>query len=110
MRQPLPELDTDRLRLRALRFDDLDAYARMYGNPDVMRFLESGVRLTAQRHSVPWRCTSGIGSCVATDSGPWRSALPETKVAERLGETYHKTIQLLRAEAFVYRKQRPASQ
>jgi RimJ/RimL family protein N-acetyltransferase len=40
-----PELDTERLRLRALRLDDLDAYARMYSNPDVMRFLESGVPL-----------------------------------------------------------------
>jgi RimJ/RimL family protein N-acetyltransferase len=31
------------------------------------------------------------------------------KVAERLGETHHRTIQLLGAEAYVYRTQRPVS-
>jgi RimJ/RimL family protein N-acetyltransferase len=41
----IPELKTERLRLRALRLDDLDAYARMYADPDVMRFLENGVPL-----------------------------------------------------------------
>ncbi len=38
----IPELTTERLRLRGLRTDDLDAYARMYADPDVMRFLENG--------------------------------------------------------------------
>lgn len=38
----IPELMTDRLLLRGLRVDDLDAYARMYADPDVMRFLEDG--------------------------------------------------------------------
>jgi RimJ/RimL family protein N-acetyltransferase len=38
----VPELTTDRLRLRGLRADDLDAYARMYADPEVMRFLEDG--------------------------------------------------------------------
>ena len=41
----IPELNTERLRLRALRLDDLDVYARMYADPDVMRFLESGMPL-----------------------------------------------------------------
>lgn len=41
----IPELETERLRLRALRLDDLDAYARMYGDPEVMRFMENGVPL-----------------------------------------------------------------
>lgn len=31
---------TDRLLLRGLRVEDLDAYARMYADPEVMRFLE----------------------------------------------------------------------
>jgi RimJ/RimL family protein N-acetyltransferase len=38
----IPELTTERLLLRGLRADDLDAYARMYADPDVMRFLEDG--------------------------------------------------------------------
>lgn len=41
----IPELETERLRLRALQIDDLDAYARMYADPDVMRFLEGGAPL-----------------------------------------------------------------
>jgi [ribosomal protein S5]-alanine N-acetyltransferase len=41
----IPELDTERLRLRAPRLEDLDGYARMYADPDVMRFLESGAPL-----------------------------------------------------------------
>jgi RimJ/RimL family protein N-acetyltransferase len=41
----IPELETERLRLRALCLEDLDAYARMYADPDVMRFLEHGVAL-----------------------------------------------------------------
>jgi RimJ/RimL family protein N-acetyltransferase len=38
----IPELTTDRLRLRGLRAEDLDAYAGMYADPEVMRFLEDG--------------------------------------------------------------------
>lgn len=41
----IPELETERLRLRALRLDDLDAFARMYADPEVMRFLEQGAPL-----------------------------------------------------------------
>jgi RimJ/RimL family protein N-acetyltransferase len=38
----IPEFTTERLCLRGLRSDDLDAYARMYADPEVMRFLENG--------------------------------------------------------------------
>lgn len=41
----IPELDTERLRLRALHLDDLDAYAQMYADPEVMRFLGEGAPL-----------------------------------------------------------------
>src|SRR5215467_9275684 len=35
----IPTLTTDRLRLRAFRAADLDAYAAMQANPDVMRHI-----------------------------------------------------------------------
>src|SRR5262245_40804058 len=38
----IPELVTDRLLLRALREDDLDAYPAMGADPEVMRFLGDG--------------------------------------------------------------------
>ena len=41
----IPELETERLQLRGLRIADLDAYARMYADPEVMRFLEQGAPL-----------------------------------------------------------------
>src|SRR5207249_7928079 len=38
----LPELDTPRLRLRGFTTDDLDAFAAMGADPDVMRYLGPG--------------------------------------------------------------------
>src|SRR5262252_425169 len=38
----IPTLTTDRLRLRAFRATDLDAYAAMQANPEVMRYLITG--------------------------------------------------------------------
>jgi RimJ/RimL family protein N-acetyltransferase len=35
-------LETERLRLRMFRDDDLDAYARIVANPEVMRYLGDG--------------------------------------------------------------------
>jgi RimJ/RimL family protein N-acetyltransferase len=167
----IPELDTERLRLRAPRLEDLDGFARMYADPDVMRFLESGVpldRAAAFRSMAVhlghwllrgygqwaleeratgvfvgraglWRPEGWLGLEVgwtldrdawghgyATEAGgaaidyafnvlqadevisvirPENTA--SIKVAERLGETYHRTIQLSGAEACVYRIQRP---
>lgn len=169
----IPDLDTERLRLRAPRLDDLDGYARMYADPDVMRFLENGVpldRAAAFRsmalHLGHWQLrgygqwtlqerTTGAfvgraglwqpegwpglevgwtldrafwGHGYATEAG--RAAIDyafnvlqadevislirpgntaSIKVAERLGETYHRTIQLLGSEACVYRTQRAVS-
>jgi RimJ/RimL family protein N-acetyltransferase len=51
----IPTLTTPRLRLRAFRAADLDAYAAMQANPEVMRYL-----VTA-RTSTPvevWRASS----------------------------------------------------
>src|SRR6266436_8312548 len=38
----IPTLTTDRLRLRAFQASDLDAYAAMQANPEVMRYLITG--------------------------------------------------------------------
>ena len=48
----IPTLATDRLRLRAFRAGDVDAYAAMQANPDVMRYLVTG--RTSTRAEV-WR-------------------------------------------------------
>jgi len=166
----IPELSTERLCLRALRLDDLDGYAQMYADPDVMRFLENGVpldRAAAFRsialHLGHWQlrgygqwaleeCATGSfvgraglwqpdgwpglevgwildraswGRGYATEAG--RAAMDyafdvlqaeevvslirpannaSIRVAERLGESYHRTVQLLGSPACVYRKQR----
>jgi RimJ/RimL family protein N-acetyltransferase len=57
----IPTLTTRRLRLRAFRAGDLDAYAAMQANPEVMRYLVTG------RTSTPvevWRT-------MATSLGHW---------------------------------------
>src|SRR5262249_3835102 len=41
-RQPMLTLETDRLRLRMLREADLDAYAEMCADPEVMRYIGDG--------------------------------------------------------------------
>jgi RimJ/RimL family protein N-acetyltransferase len=41
----IPTLETERLLLRGLRVHDLDAYAAMYADAEVMRYLEDGVPL-----------------------------------------------------------------
>lgn len=38
----IPEITTDRLVLRGLRPTDLETYAEMYADPEVMRYLEQG--------------------------------------------------------------------
>lgn len=40
--KPIPEPLTDRLRLRAFRNDDLDAYAAMCADAEVMRYIGDG--------------------------------------------------------------------
>jgi len=50
-------LETERLRLRAFRNEDLDAYAAICADPEVMRYLGTGV--TLNRHET-WRAMAGI--------------------------------------------------
>jgi len=44
----IPELETERLRLHAFRNEDLDAYAAMCADPEVMRYLGTGVTLSRE--------------------------------------------------------------
>lgn len=55
-------LETERLRLRAFRNSDLDAYAPMCADPEVMKYLGTGVTLN---RSESWRS-------MATILGHWR--------------------------------------
>jgi RimJ/RimL family protein N-acetyltransferase len=58
----IPELETARLLLRALGPSDLDAYAAMYADAEVMRFLEDGRPLD---RAAAWRS-------MAVHLGHWR--------------------------------------
>ena len=71
----VPTLPTERLRLRAFRPGDLDAYAAMQADPEVMRYLVTG--RTSTRAEV-WRTMAtsleswasrsyGIGACEKID-------------------------------------------
>lgn len=40
--KPIPTLETERLRLRSLGGSDLDDYAALYGDPEVLRYLGCG--------------------------------------------------------------------
>ena len=55
-------IDTERLRLRQFRNSDLDEYAPMCADPEVMKYLGTGVTLTRPE---AWRS-------MATILGHWR--------------------------------------
>jgi len=65
----IPTLTTDRLLLRAFRADDLDAFAAMRANPEVVRYLGTG------RPSTPadvWRMMAGfLGQWALRGYGVW---------------------------------------
>lgn len=65
----IPTVTTERLRLRAFQAGDLDAYAAMQANPEVMRFLVDG--RTHSRVEV-WRTMAGfLGSWPLRGFGMW---------------------------------------
>jgi RimJ/RimL family protein N-acetyltransferase len=65
----IPTLATDRLRLRAFHAGDLDAYAAMQANPEVMRYLLTG--RTSTRAEV-WRTmATALGSWALRGHGMW---------------------------------------
>jgi len=65
----IPTVTTERLKLRAFRAGDLDAYAAMQANPEVMRYLVTG------RTSTPaevWRTmATSLGAWVLRGHGMW---------------------------------------
>ena len=65
----VPTVITDRLRLRAFQASDLDAYATMQANPDVMRNLVTG--RTSSRAEV-WRTmATSLGGWALRGYGMW---------------------------------------
>ncbi len=68
----IPTLTTDRLRLRAFQAGDLDAYAAMQADPEVMRYLLTGQ--TSTRAEV-WRTmATSLGSWALRGHGMWACA------------------------------------
>ena len=62
-------LETERLRLRAFRNEDLDAYAPMCADPEVMRYLGTGVTLS---RGEAWRSMAGfLGHWALRGYGMW---------------------------------------
>ena len=77
----IPELETDRLRLRAFRNEDLDAYAAMCADPEVMRYLGTGVTLS---RADAWRSMAGfLGHWALRGHGMW--ALEEKATGTLVG-------------------------
>jgi RimJ/RimL family protein N-acetyltransferase len=66
---PIPELTTARLRLRAFRESDLDAYAAIMADPEVAQFLGAGAALSRDD---AWRQMAMIlGHWVLRGFGLW---------------------------------------
>jgi RimJ/RimL family protein N-acetyltransferase len=65
----IPTVTTARLRLRAFRASDLDAYAAMQANPEVMQYLVTGN--TATRTQVWHTMASSLGQWALRGFGMW---------------------------------------
>src|SRR5205823_10157442 len=65
----IPTVETARLRLRAFRAGDLDAYSAMQANPEVMRYLLTGQ--TATRIQVWYTMLTSAGSWALRGYGMW---------------------------------------
>lgn len=100
----IPTIATDRLRLRAFRASDLDAYAAMQANPEVMRHMVMG--RTSTRVEV-WRTMAtslggwllrgyGMWACEKIDGGAFVGSIgifqpldwPEPEIAYALDRPY----------------------
>jgi RimJ/RimL family protein N-acetyltransferase len=77
----IPQLDTQRLLLRGFREEDLDAYADMCGNAEVMRYVAAGKPLTREES---WRNMAMIvGHWQLRGYGMW--AVEERSSGEMIG-------------------------
>ena len=77
----IPEIETERLRLRAFRNEDLDAYAAMCADPEVMRYLGTGATLS---RADTWRSMAGfLGHWALRGHGMW--ALEEKATGTLVG-------------------------
>jgi len=65
----IPTLTTDRLRLRAFQASDLDTYAAMQADPEVMRYLVTG--RTSTRTEVWHTMASSLGGWGLRGYGMW---------------------------------------
>ncbi len=77
-------LETPRLLLRKLRESDWDAFAAMYADPDVMRYIGTGVTLNRED---TWRSIANIlGHWQLRGFGMWAIEVKETgELAGRAG-------------------------
>jgi len=68
----IPTLQTDRLLLRPFSAADVDAYAELNANQEVMRYIDK----VQDREPPSARCapTSATGTCAATVPGQWKTA------------------------------------
>ena len=77
----IPEIEAERLRLRAFRNEDLDAYAAMCADPEVMRYLGTGATLS---RADTWRSMAGfLGHWALRGHGMW--ALEEKATGTLVG-------------------------
>ncbi|MBH8554657.1 GNAT family N-acetyltransferase [Nostocaceae cyanobacterium CENA357] len=77
----IPQLETQRLLLRGFREEDLDAYAEMCGNTDVMRYIGNGKPLSCEES---WRNMAMIvGHWQLRGYGMW--AVEERLTGEMIG-------------------------
>ena len=73
----IPELQTPRLRMRAWRNEDLDAYAPMCADAEVMRFIGTGV---TQTRAEAWRSmASFLGHWQLRGYGMWAVERKDTR-------------------------------
>lgn len=71
-----PELETERLRLRQFRESDLDAYAALVGDAEVMRYIGTG---NAMDRTEAWRSIAGmLGHWQLRGYGMWALELKST--------------------------------
>ena len=103
----VPILETERLWMRGFRNEDLDAYAEMSGDPEVMRYIGAGVPLS--RHE-SWRSMAAMVGHWGRDrviSLIRAENAASIRVAGRLGERLTGEEQLPSSRALRYEVRRP---